>query len=61
MHSRSPFHWNSTLTMRNTSSIQWTFVHWKRLASVKEPHHSSPQLRCLRLFPHCLCSITSWT
>lgn len=37
MHSRSPFRWNSIPTMRNTSSIPWTFVHWKRLASIEKP------------------------
>lgn len=36
-HSRSPFPWNSILTMQSTSSIPWTFVHWKRLASMEEP------------------------
>lgn len=48
MHSRSPFHWSSILTMQNTYSTPWTFVHWKRLASIQGLAEES---RWPRLFP----------
>lgn len=41
MHSRSPSPWSSIPTMQNTFSTPWTFVHWKRLASITGPGWSS--------------------
>ena len=37
MHFRSLSPWSNILTMQNTSSTPWTFVHWKRWASIREP------------------------